>query len=77
MLPLTLVFFDLDNFKSVNDSLGHHSGDMVLKVMGWTMQHMLREADSVARLGGDKFALLLPKRVMIIREWYCQSFERL
>lgn len=61
MLPLTLVFFDLDNFKSVNDSLGHHSGDMVLKVMGWTMQHMLREADSVARLGGDKFALLLPE----------------
>jgi diguanylate cyclase (GGDEF)-like protein len=58
-LPLTLVLFDLDDFKSVNETRGHHSGDMVLKVMGWTAQHTLREADSIAGFAGDMFAVVL------------------
>jgi len=59
--PLTLVSLDLDGFKNVNDDLGHATGDLVLKVVAWTMQGTLREIDSVARLGGDEFALLLPE----------------
>ena len=61
MLPLTLVSLDLDDFKPLNDTLGHSTADLVLKIVGWTMQRALREADSVARLGGDRFALLLPE----------------
>jgi diguanylate cyclase (GGDEF)-like protein len=60
-LPLTILFCDLNNFRSVNDTLGHNIGDLVLKVLGWTIQRTLCEADSVARLGGDMFALLLPE----------------
>lgn len=59
--PLTVVSLDLDGFKAVNDILGHDTGDLVLKVVVWTMQSTLREMDSVARLGGDEFALLLPE----------------
>ena len=59
MLPLTLVSLNLDNFKPLNAALGHNTGDSVLKVVGWTLRHTLREVDSVARLGGDRFALLL------------------
>jgi diguanylate cyclase (GGDEF)-like protein len=61
VVPLTLVSLDLDGFKDINDNLGHPTGDLVLKVVTWTMQAALREIDSVARLGGDEFALLLPE----------------
>ena len=61
MVPLTLVSLDLDDFKAVNDTLGHNTGDLVLKVVGWTMKSTLREGDSLARLGRDAFALLLPE----------------
>ncbi len=61
VVPLTLVSLDLDGFKDINDNLGHSTGDLVLKVVTWTMQAALREIDSVARLGGDEFALLLPE----------------
>jgi diguanylate cyclase (GGDEF)-like protein len=59
--PLTVVYIDLDGFKKVNDEVGHDTGDMVLKVVVWTMQSTLREVDSVARFGGDEFVLLLPE----------------
>jgi len=58
MLPLTLISLDLDDVKRVND---HSSGDLVLKVVGWTIQSTLCEKDSFARLRGDSFALLLPE----------------
>ena len=45
----------------MNDVLGHDTGDLVLKVVVWTMQSTLREVDAVARFGGDEFALLLPE----------------
>jgi diguanylate cyclase (GGDEF)-like protein len=58
--PLALVVMDLDGFKDVNDTLGHHAGDRVLQHVAARIRSTLREADTVARLGGDEFAVILP-----------------
>lgn len=58
--PLTLFLMDLDRFKEVNDTLGHHFGDYVLQQVGKRIAATLRETDTVARLGGDEFAVLIP-----------------
>jgi diguanylate cyclase (GGDEF)-like protein len=55
-----LMLLDLDRFKEVNDTLGHHNGDLLLKEIGLRLRSGLRESDSIARLGGDEFAVLLP-----------------
>lgn len=54
-----LVFLDLDNFKNINDSAGHLTGDELLKQVGQRLQATVREWDTVARLGGDEFVLIL------------------
>jgi diguanylate cyclase (GGDEF)-like protein len=59
--PLTVVLLDLDGFKQVNDTLGHESGDMVLKTVAGVLRHRVREMDLLARVGGDEFVLLLPE----------------
>ena len=59
--PLSVMVMDIDLFKGINDTAGHHAGDEVLKVVGKTIRRCCRDADLPARLGGDEFAILLPE----------------
>ncbi len=58
--PVALLLLDLDRFKEINDTLGHHVGDQLLQRISPRVLELLRAADTMARLGGDEFAVLLP-----------------
>ena len=57
---VVVMFIDLDDFKKVNDSFGHHVGDKVIQAAALRLKKCLRDIDSIARLGGDEFTLLVP-----------------
>ena len=57
---LSVMLMDLDRFKEVNDTLGHHNGDLLLQRIAQRLQGVLRDGETIARLGGDEFAILIP-----------------
>lgn len=76
---LSIAYFDIDNFKSINDSFGHMHGDNVLKRMGQAMNQNIREVDIPCRYGGDEFCLVLADcdtdNAMIICDKIMSSFK--
>lgn len=60
---LAVLFLDIDQFKDVNDSLGHRAGDELITHLGTLLTKTLRESDCIGRLGGDEFTVLLPRAV--------------
>lgn len=59
--PLALIYMDLDNFKVINDTHGHQTGDAVLRLVADAMRTSVRTSDVVGRLGGDEFGVLMPE----------------
>jgi diguanylate cyclase (GGDEF)-like protein/PAS domain S-box-containing protein len=59
---MALLIIDLDNFKSINDTLGHYHGDLLLQKVGERLKNILSPTETIARLGGDEFAILLPNK---------------
>jgi diguanylate cyclase (GGDEF)-like protein/putative nucleotidyltransferase with HDIG domain len=72
--PLSLLFFDADHFKRVNDTYGHGAGDVVLQELGSRVRSLLRAGDTIGRYGGEEFLLLLPETAL---EQACEIAERL
>ena len=58
--PLSLLLFDIDHFKSFNDSYGHLTGDQVLRLVGMSLKQTIKGQDITARYGGEEFAVVLP-----------------
>ncbi len=59
--PFAFAYFDLDNFKTINDTMGHSTGDRVLRAVAENIRRHIRKTDMFGRLGGDEFGLLLPE----------------
>jgi diguanylate cyclase (GGDEF)-like protein len=59
--PLTIAYVDIDNFKTVNDTLGHQTGDRLLSEVSKTLKENVRSIDIAARPGGDEFVIMFPE----------------
>ena len=59
--PLAIMMVDVDHFKAINDTYGHHSGDTVLQQLGAICRQTMREIDIIGRIGGEEFSILLPE----------------
>jgi diguanylate cyclase (GGDEF)-like protein len=59
--PFAILFLDLDRFKFINDSLGHHMGDEFLKMVAERLKQTIRKTDTLSRLAGDEFTILVPE----------------
>ena len=77
--PLSLVLFDLDRLKAVNDRRGHEAGDDVLKTFARILRETARKADLICRIGGDEFAAVLPEttaeKAEIFAERLCRNLD--
>ncbi|CAM5429714.1 Response regulator PleD [Bacillus safensis subsp. safensis] len=71
---MSLIYLDIDYFKTINDQYGHHEGDIVLKEIGTRLIKNTRSSDYIGRIGGEEFAVLLPN-CTIEKTW--QIAERL
>ncbi|MBQ4859588.1 sensor domain-containing diguanylate cyclase [Pseudoalteromonas sp. MMG007] len=58
-LPISIILFDLDKFKQINDFYGHHEGDLVLNMFAKTLLNVFKDADVIGRLGGDEFVVMI------------------
>ena len=74
-IPSTVVFFDLNDFKAVNDRFGHAVGDEMLRAIGECLKAGTRACDLVARLGGDEFAVLLFKTPMDVARAKAEALQ--
>lgn len=76
-----LLFFDMDNFKDVNDLSGHHAGDELLTRVADVLREQSRESDTLARLGGDEFAVILketnPEDAMVSAKRFCRALNEI
>lgn len=80
--PITLVYVDVDNFKLVNDLFGHRIGDEVLRCIASELKSQLRATDTVARMGGDEFVMLLPstrqaEARLVVTKVYAHLIEKM
>ena len=77
---MSLLVFDIDHFKQINDSHGHHAGDMAIRHVSEICNEAKRTSDILARLGGDEFALLLPEteltQAMVVAERIREAVHR-
>ena len=73
--PLALIVFDLDDFKEVNDRLGHLAGDAVLGQVGERLRGVVRSSDIACRVGGDEFGVILPESTLEDAELLCERLK--
>ena len=69
--PLSFIFFDLDNFKNVNDTHGHQIGDEILKIVAKILKEQVRSTDTIGRYGGDEFVIVMPGVNSTVAETIC------
>ncbi len=74
---LSLIFTDVDGFKAVNDTYGHHNGDLIIQETAFLLQQSLRSLDCICRYGGDEFVVLLPDTELPIAEQRAEELRRI